>query len=109
MASWPVVSLINPVTVWGTDSSVCLALFFIEPQAHPRSGLLGNCIVTAEGCPIMVGARQCGYDSSLFRFRLVKTLGNGWTEKCHAPLDFPNRVAHTVSAGLFDQIASQGF
>jgi hypothetical protein len=35
----------------------------------------------------------------------VKTLGNGRAEKCVPFLNFPNRVAHTVSGSLFDQIA----
>ena len=31
--------------------------------------------------------------------------GNGRAEKCVPLVDFPNRVAHTVSGGLLDEIA----
>jgi hypothetical protein len=43
-------------------------------------------------------------DPSLFPIPLAKTAGNRRAEKYDSIVDLPNRAAHTVSAGLFDQI-----
>ena len=43
--------------------------------------------------------------SSALSIPFVQALGNGRAEECVSLLDFSNRPAYTVSAGLFDQIA----
>ena len=52
-----------------------------------------------------VPLRQSGAIHLPFPFPFVKTVGNGRAEKGVPLVDFPNRVAHIVNGGLFDQIA----
>ena len=55
------------------------------------------------------GQRRCSTRLNLFAFPMpfVKTAGNRRAEKSVPFFDFPNRGAHSVSAGLFQQIVGE--